>query len=206
MLKLINFLFLVAVLFPRVCRSQSPEHASQVAHPSHADYEAAIETIATSRESKAVQEAAALLRSGGMDSIAVLITHLSDEREGSSYLRGEVIGRVTMGAECFELIQHQLESHTSKLDADYSPLNQATIKEWLEERNGMSLEQLRREACIGSFQVILDLEKKNPDYDYTKVLRAYAIRLVHLDAALHKKDKKPSTQGKRQAHQPTSTD
>ncbi len=64
-----------------------------------------------------------------------------------------------MGDQSFWLIQDILESHTSKTDTSYSPLEKDNVEKWLADRKGMSLSQLRREACIGAFARILAREK-----------------------------------------------
>ncbi|WP_442511324.1 hypothetical protein SH528x_002997 [Novipirellula sp. SH528] len=155
--------------------------------PEISEFEEAIETIATSTDRDAVNSADAKLRTGGLPAIRTLVQHLTDSRRPpSNYLTRAVSGEVDMGDHSFWLIQDMLESHTSKLDASYSPLEKKSIAKWLAGREGMSLAQLRREACIGAFAKILAMEKKYPNFDARPVIMSYAERLVELDNAIHK--------------------
>ncbi len=90
-----------------------------------------------------------------------------------------------MGDQSFWLIQDILETHTSKTDASYSPLEKDSVEKWLADRKGMSLLQLRREACIGAFAKILAMGEKYPNFDVRPAIMAYAKRLVELDKAIH---------------------
>ena len=154
--------------------------------PAVSEFDAAIETIATSTDRDAVNAADAKLRSGGLPAIRALVRHLTDSRRPpSNYLTRAVAGEVDMGDHSFWLIQDILESHTSKQDASYSPLEKDSVAKWLADREGMSLAHLRREACIGAFAKILATGKKFPDFDIRPVIMSYAERLVELDNALH---------------------
>lgn len=148
--------------------------------------EEAIETIATSSNRDAVNAADAKLRTGGLPAIRVLVQHLTDSRRPpSSYLTREVSEDVDMGDHSFWLIQDILETHTSKSDASYSPLEKNKVEKWLADREGMSLAQLRREACIGAFAKIFAIGEKYPNNDIQPVIMSYAKRLVELDKAIH---------------------
>jgi len=154
--------------------------------PVVSEFEAAIETIATSTDRDAVTAAGAKLCSGGLPAIHALVQHLTDSRHPPShYLTGAVRGKVDMGDHSFWLIQDILESHTSKMDASYSPLEKHSVAKWLADREGMSLAQLRREACIGAFAKILAMGEKYPDFDVRPAIMSYAERLVKLDNAIH---------------------
>jgi hypothetical protein len=154
--------------------------------PAVSDYDKAIETIATSTDRDAVNGAAAKLRRGGLPAIHALVQHLTDSRHPpSNYLTRAVEGPVDMGDHSFWLIQDILETHTSKMDVSYSPLEKNSVAKWLADRDGMSLAHLRREACIGAFAKILAIGKKHPDFDVRPVIMAYAERLVELDHVVH---------------------
>ncbi len=154
--------------------------------PAVSEFDGAIETIATSADRDAVNAADAKLRSGGLHAIRALLKHLTDSRRPpSNYLTRAVSGEVDMGVHSFWLIQDILESHTSKMDASYSPLEKEGVAKWLANREGMSLAHLRREACIGAFAKILAMGKKYPDFDVRPVIMSYAERLVELDNAIH---------------------
>lgn len=154
--------------------------------PEISEFKEAIETIATSADRDAVNAADAKLRRGGLPAIHALVQHLTDSRRPpSNYLTRAVSGEIDMGDHSFWLIQDILESHTSKLDASYSPLEKTSVANWLAEREGMSLAQLRREACIGAFAKILARGKKYPNFDVRPVIMSYAERLVELDNAIH---------------------
>lgn len=154
--------------------------------PTSPALEEAIETIATSTDRDAVNAAAAKLRAGGLPAIRVLTKHLSDSRQPpSNYLTRAVSGEVDVGDHSFWLIQDMLESHTSKMDAYYSPLEKDNVEKWLDDREGMSLAQLRREACIGAFARIFAMGEKDPDFDVRPAIINYAKRLVELDKAIH---------------------
>jgi hypothetical protein len=155
--------------------------------PASSGLEEAIETIATSSDRTAVNASDAQLRSGGLPAIRVLVQHLSDSRSPpSNYLTRAVSGEVDMGDHSFWLIQDILESHTSKMDASYSPLEKDNVEKWLADRKGMSLAQLRREACIGAFAKIFAMGEKYPNFDVQPVIMSYAKRLVELDKEIHK--------------------
>ncbi len=144
-----------------------------------AGLEEAIETIATSSDQDAVKAAGAKLRAGGLPAIRALVTHLSDSRQPvSNNLTRAVSGKSDMSDQSFWLIQDILESHTSKTDASYSPLEKDNVEKWLADRKGMSLSQLRREACIGAFAKILAMGEKHPNFDVRPAIMAYAKRLV----------------------------
>ena len=154
--------------------------------PAVSEYHEAIETIATSTDRDAVSAAGAKMRIGGLPAIHALVEHLTDSRRApSTYLTRAVSGEVDMGDHSFWLIQDILESHTSKMDASYSPLEKNSVAKWLVDRKGMSLANLRREACIGAFAKILAIEKKYPDFDVRPVIMSYAKRLVELDSVIH---------------------
>jgi hypothetical protein len=149
------------------------------------DFDQAIEVIATSPDRDAVNAAAAKLRSGRLAAIRALVPHLTDSRRPpSDYLTRAVSGEVDMGDHSFWLIQDILESHTSKMDAQYSPLRKDGVAKWLADREGMSWVELRREACIGAFANILAMGKQYPDFDVRPVIVSYAARLVELDQAV----------------------
>jgi hypothetical protein len=155
--------------------------------PAVSEFNEAIETIATSTDRDAVNAAGAKLRSGGLPAIRALVQHLTDSRRPPThYLTRAVSGQVDMGVHSFWLIQDILESHTSKQDASYSPLEKDSVAKWLADREGMSLANLRREACIGAFAKILAMGKEYPDFDVRPVIMRYAERLVELDNAIHK--------------------
>jgi hypothetical protein len=154
--------------------------------PAVSEYHEAIETIAISTDRDAVSAAGAKLRSGGLPAIHALVQHLTDSRRPpSTYLTRAVSGEVDMGDHSFWLIQDILESHTSKMDASYSPLEKGSVAKWLADREGMSLAHLRREACIGAFAKVLSMRKKHPNVDVRPVIMSYAERLVELDNAIH---------------------
>ena len=122
------------------------------------DFDIAIETIATSTNRDAVNAAGKALRNGGLPAIHALVRHLKDRRQPpSNFLARAVSGRVDMGDHCFWLIQDMLESHKSKMDASFSPLDKKNVAKWLSDRKGKSLAELRREACIGAFARIFAL-------------------------------------------------
>lgn len=153
--------------------------------PATSVFEEAIETIATSTDRLAVNAADAKLRGGGLPAIHALVRHLTDSRRPpSNYLTRAVSGEIDMGDHSFWLIQDILESHTSKMDASYSPLQKDGVAKWLADRKGMSLAGLRREACIGAFANILANGKKHPNFDVKTVVMSYAERLVELDNAV----------------------
>ncbi len=150
------------------------------------ELEEAIETIATSSDRDVVNAAVVKLRAGGLPAIRVLVQHLSDSRQPpSNYLTRAVSGKSNMGDQSFWLIQDILESHTSKTDTSYSPLEKDNVEKWLADRKGMSLSQLRREACIGAFARILAMGEKYPNFDVRPAIMDYAKRLVELDKAIH---------------------
>lgn len=150
------------------------------------EFKQAIETIATSTDRNSVNAAGAKLHSGGLAAIHALVQHLNDTRRpASNYLTRAVSGDADMSDHSFWLIQDILESHTSKMDASYSPLEKHSLAKWLADREGMSLAQLRREACIGAFAKILAMGEKNPNFDVRPVIMSYAERLVKLDSAIH---------------------
>ncbi|OYP31606.1 hypothetical protein CGZ80_21195 [Rhodopirellula sp. MGV] len=154
--------------------------------PASPELEWAIETIATFSDRDAVNAADVRLRTGGLPAIRVLVKHLTDSRRPpSNYLTRAVSGEVDMGDHSFWLIQDILESHTSKMDASYSPLKKASVEKWLADREGMTLAQLRREACIGAFAKILAMGEKYPDFDVRPAIMTCAKRLVELDKAIH---------------------
>ena len=154
-------------------------------------FDEAIETIATSTDQAAVTAAAAQLRQGGLPAIRSLVRHLDDQRRvPSNYLNRAVIGKVVLGDHVFWLIQDNLETHSSKPDRDYSPLRRENVAAWLVAREGMSLAELRREACIGAFGNILNTGKAHPTFDTGPVLTSYAKRLVELDKAVQEESKK----------------
>jgi len=156
------------------------------------DFDEAIEVIATSADRDAVNAAGAKLRSGRMAAIRALVPHLTDPRRPSSdYLTRAVSGDVDMGDHSFWLIQDILESHTLKMDALYSPLQKDSVAKWLADREGMSLAQLRREACIGAFEKILAMGKRHADFDVRPVVVSYAAKLVELDNAV-RNERQPS--------------
>lgn len=149
------------------------------------DFNESIEIIATSTERDAVNAAGAKLRSGRLSAIRALVPHLTDSRRPpSDFLTRAVSGDVDMGDHSFWLIQDILESHTSKMDAQYSPLQKDSVAKWLSDREGMSLAQLRREACIGAFEKILAMGKRHPNFDVRPVVVSYAAKLVELDNAV----------------------
>lgn len=154
------------------------------------DFEQAIEVIATSTDSGAVHAADSKLRSGGLPAIQALVKHLTDSREAPSrYLTRAVAGEPDMGDHSFWLIQDILESHTSKQDALYSPLEKESVAKWLAVRDGLSLAHLRREACIGAFEKIFAMSKEYPEFDANPVIRDYAERLVKLNKAIYAEGK-----------------
>jgi len=159
------------------------------------NYEAAIETIATSTDRDAVIVAGKTLRRGGLSGIAALAKHLDDHRHVKSHhLARAVSGDVELGDQCFWLIQDQLEIHTSKLDASFSPLTRRNTKAWLAARRQMSLLELQRDACIGSFHTILQYERDNRRFNSAPWLKKYAIRLTELDTLLYPVDNSGNAQ------------
>lgn len=149
------------------------------------DFDAAIETIATSSNRDTVNAAGKKLREGGLPAIGALAHHLADRRRPpSNYLTRAVSGRADLGDHCFWLIQDILESHTSKLDASYSPLDKQNVAKWLADREGKSLAELRRDACIGAFAKILAMGEEHPQIDIRPTVMSYAKRLVELDQAV----------------------
>ncbi len=150
------------------------------------EFKQAIETIATSTDRDSVNAAGEKLHGGGLPAIQSLLQHLNDTRRPpTNYLTRAVSGDVDMSDHSFWLIQDILESHTSKMDASYSPLEKHSLAKWLADREGMSLAQLRREACIGAFAKILAMGEKYPNLDVRPVIVSYAERLVKLDSAIY---------------------
>lgn len=174
---------LLVALSPAVCVSQDKRSSSQ--RSAVDSFESAIECIATAPDSALARQSDALLRAGGLESILVLAKHANDKRPlHARFVIRAVTGRVTVGDYCFWTIQDQLEDHTSRMDASFSPFSRESIAQWLAERSGMSIVELRREACIGSFRVIMEFEQQHPNYDVAPTLRAYAKKLNDLDAAV----------------------
>ncbi len=160
------------------------------------DFDEAIEIVATSADRDAVNAAGTKLRSGRLSAIRALVPHLTDPRRPpSDYLTRAVSGDVDMGDHSFWLIQDILESHTSKMDAIYSPLQKDSVAKWLADREGMSLAQLRREACIGAFERILAMGKRHPNFDVRPVVVSYAAKLVELDNAVRNERQPASPPG-----------
>ena len=165
--------------------SIGPSKSQTTQPPIGREFNSAIETIATSTNRDAVNDADTALRNGGLPAINALVRHLEDRRQApSNYLTRAVSGRVDMSDHCFWLSQDILESHKSKMHASYSPLDKQNLSKWLSDRDGKSLAELRREACIGSFAKIFAFGRDHPDFDIRPPVVSYAERLVELDRAV----------------------
>ncbi len=123
-------------------------------------YRAAIETIATSDDVDDVHAAYDLLQSGGLPAIEVLVTYLKDTRvPPHNYLMPAVTFEPDMSDYCFWLIQDILEDLQTKEEQWFSPLTKANIQQWLAERSGKTLAELRVEACAGAIDNIQSLQQ-----------------------------------------------
>lgn len=146
------------------------------------DFDSAIETIATSTDQAAVSAAAEQLQSGGLPAIQSLLKHLDDQRQAASryYLARSVTGPVDVGDHCFWLIQDILETLPPK-KLQYSALSKTNIATWLSARDGETLAELRRDACVGALAEILAASKANPDRDFQAAYAFYTKQLIKLD-------------------------
>ena len=129
--------------------------------PSPTQFDAAIETIATSTDMDAVHAAADALRSGGLPAIRALRGHLSDKRiPPSDYLTRAVSGTPDMSDHCFWLIQDMIEPGVPKLYREaYAVLTRDNVEQWLDDRGGKSIVELQIDAAAAS------LDRAERDFD-----------------------------------------
>lgn len=148
-------------------------------------FDAAIDVIATSSDKTLVFAADKKLRGGGLRAIDALVKHLDDRRVApfGTYLTRAVAGRVDMSDHCFWLIQGILEPPMPK-KYRCSALSKKNIAEWLSAREGESLAELRRDACISAFAEIAAKSEEYPDANFDPAYRIYAKRLIELDRAV----------------------
>jgi hypothetical protein len=145
-------------------------------------FDSAIETIATSADMAEVHAADLVLREGGMLAITALREHLKDNRvPPSDYLTRAVSRKPSMGTHCYWLIQDVVEPPVPKRFASlYATLNAGNIEEWLDERSGKSIIDLKIDAATNSLKLAQDDFDTNTDASVNRAVEIYRERLAVL--------------------------
>ena len=117
----------------------------------YADFESAIEAMATSKDIGDANAAAVQLYAGGIPAIDALRRHLRDDRVIPSGFCSRSLSRydgLTIAEQARWSIQDMIETGLPKVyDDSYYVLRDGDLEQWLDERKGMSFIELQMEAA-----------------------------------------------------------
>lgn len=116
----------------------------------YADFDTAIEVIATSGDIDDANAAAAQLYSGGVPAINALRKHLDDKRAIPSGFCSRALNTyegLTIADQALWTIQEMIEPDVAKAYGHSNFLEKGNVEQWLDERKGMSIIELRAEAA-----------------------------------------------------------
>ena len=126
------------------------------------DYPRYIKQMAQTVPEKESSWARAMLHEAGMAAFPALIAHFNDPTPAHS--TRQITGVATIGAECFEILQYQIEVSLPKAHRDFEILTPENAKQWLDAHQGQSLAQLRMTSCQESLRrAQAELAKKPSD-------------------------------------------
>lgn len=139
---------LFAVLIVIGCNSTEPEDR----------YETAVKAFASSVPTDKTAAAIDLIKSADIDAFDTLLAHLDDETRASEehFMRAMVVVdengnegpyEPSVGDACFDLLQAQIEGGWPKGFREYYVLNRINIRDWLDQRKGKTLRELRIECA-----------------------------------------------------------
>ena len=113
-----------------------------------ADFDTAIETLATSSDLAEVNASLGILYGGGVSAIDVLREHLSDDRIiPAVHTTRLAIGTATVGDQAFWTIQEMIEPFLFKgYRGNYSVLTRENVEQWLDSNRGMTIVGLQIKA------------------------------------------------------------
>ncbi|MDA8746141.1 hypothetical protein N9N28_16065 [Rubripirellula amarantea] len=113
-----------------------------------ADFDTAIETLATSSDLADVNASLGILYGGGVPAIEALREHLSDDRVIPAVHTTRLAnGTATVGDQAFWTIQEMIEPFLFKsYSGNYSVLTREGAEQWLDSHRGMTIVGLQIEA------------------------------------------------------------
>jgi hypothetical protein len=134
----------------------------------YADFDSAIEAIASSEDISEANTAAVQLYSGGVPAIDALRKHLKDERVIPSGFCSRSLNTydgVTMAEQALWSIQDMIETGLPKSCGDsYYVLRDGNLETWLDERTGLSIKELQIAAASAQLdQAKRELATGDPD-------------------------------------------
>jgi hypothetical protein len=137
-----------------------------VAAGSAADFKRYIEQLALTTSEKEQSSARQALEEAGMDAFPTLIAHFDDRTP--AHTQRAITGKATIGEECFEILQYQIEGSWPKAYRSFQVLSPDNVKQWLAAHQGKTLAELRlisRQESLRRAQAKL---AKDPSDDFWK--------------------------------------
>lgn len=125
-----------------------------------ADYPRYIKQMARTVPEKDASWARTKLEAAGREAFPSLIAHFNDPTP--AHTSRQITGVATIGGECLEILQYQIEGSWPKVYSTFRILSRENAKQWLDAHQGQSLAQLRLISRQESLQLAETQLAKNP--------------------------------------------
>jgi hypothetical protein len=136
-----------------------------------ADHPRYIKQMARTLPEKEAFWAMRILHEAGMAAFPTLIAHFNDPTP--AHTGRQITGVATIGQECFEILQYQIEGSWPKAHRTFQILTPKNAKQWLDAHRGQSLDQLRmisRQESLRRAQAEL---AKNPTDEFCQEMAKF---------------------------------
>ncbi|WP_148618747.1 hypothetical protein [Mariniblastus fucicola] len=139
-------------------------------------YDSAIDALALGTQDGTTGDAVRLLESAGVDAFPALLARLDDDSDACDRFMHAVGSfgdgphepyHPSIGRACFDLIQGQAEGVWPKGFRQYHVLNNSNIREWIGQRKGKTLHEMRVECANYSLNSAKQKHEQDPT-EWTK--------------------------------------
>ena len=173
-----RFLFFAAIVFSVGCQSFKVVSQASIDHQaaksrqvySAGMCEAAVQMFAAGTPDRDTVAAIQFVESAGVEAFPALLNHLGDKTEAAQrHFMQESVMRdkdgnwgpfvPTISSACFNIIQNQVEGCWPKLYRQSQVLNRSNVRDWLGQREGRTLGELRIECATLSLEKAKEMQK-----------------------------------------------
>ena len=173
-----RFLFFAAIVLSVGCQSFKVVSQASIDHQaaksrqvySAGMCEAAVQMFAAGTPDKDTVAAIQFVESAGVEAFPTLLNHLGDKTEAAQRHfmqesctrdKGGNVGPFvpTISSACFDIIQQQIEGCWPKLYRQSQVLNWSNVRDWLSQREGKTLGELRIECATLSLEKAKEMQK-----------------------------------------------
>ena len=189
-------LFFAAIVFSVGCQSfkvVSQASIDQQVAKSRQVYsegmcEAAVQMFAAGTPDKDTVAAIQFVKSAGVKAFPALLNHLGDKTEAAQrHFMQESVMRdkdgnwgpyvPTISSACFDIIQNQVEGGWPKLYRQSQVLNRSNVRDWLRQREGKTLGELRIECATLSLEKAKEMQKGDSSDDAKEYVKFFVDNL-----------------------------